>query len=89
MKSMDWAEQSACRDEDPILFFPGKNGAGPKADALELCGICPVATACLDWHMDIEARVPVEEAKYGGIAGGMTGYERWRLRQRLRIEAAS
>ena len=71
----DWRARAACRGSDPELFFPtaesGPVRAGQVAAAKAVCARCPVRAACL---AEALARIPY------GIAGGLTEYERRRLR---------
>ncbi|MER6167607.1 WhiB family transcriptional regulator [Streptomyces violaceorubidus] len=51
----DWQTRSACRGEDPELFFPvGDSGPAllQAADAKAVCRLCSVTEACLRWAMD-------------------------------------
>ena len=49
---MDWRHESACRDEDPELFFPIGN-TGPALtqidEAKAVCRRCSVVDECLRW----------------------------------------
>jgi WhiB family transcriptional regulator, redox-sensing transcriptional regulator len=45
----DWWDRAACRDEDPDLFFPASPARVAKAK--QVCAICPVQAACLDWAL--------------------------------------
>ena len=51
---MDWRHQSACREEDPELFFPVGN-TGPALaqieEAKKVCERCTVKEACLAWAL--------------------------------------
>ena len=52
---MDWRHQSACRDEDPELFFPVGN-TGPALaqieEAKKVCNRCIVKEPCLAWALE-------------------------------------
>ena len=52
---MDWRHQSACREEDPELFFPVGN-TGPAITQIEeakkVCNRCVVKEACLAWALE-------------------------------------
>ena len=54
---MDWRHQSACRDEDPELFFPVGN-TGPALTQIEeakkVCNRCIVKEPCLAWALEID-----------------------------------
>lgn len=72
---MDWRARSACRDEDPELFFPSAT-TGPDferqvAAAKEICGRCEVSFECLQYA--------VANGEEAGIWGGMTEHERKRF----------
>ncbi|PSL04256.1 WhiB family redox-sensing transcriptional regulator [Haloactinopolyspora alba] len=72
-----WAEDAACRDLDPELFFPvGPAGPGTEQErrALEVCGRCPVRRACLDWALRV--------GEADGVWGGTTPDERRLIRRR-------
>jgi WhiB family transcriptional regulator, redox-sensing transcriptional regulator len=51
---MDWRHESACRDEDPELFFPIGN-TGPALVQIEeaklVCRRCSVVDECLRWAL--------------------------------------
>jgi hypothetical protein len=50
----DWRHRSACRTEDPELFFPvGTDGPAllQIAEAKTVCRRCPVVTECLTWAL--------------------------------------
>jgi hypothetical protein len=83
----DWRDQSACRGDDPSLFFPNGD-SGPWLLAIEqakaICRSCPVLEACAQWAAD-------ERVEYG-IFGGLTEQERAanrRAHRRLSPEAAA
>ena len=52
---MDWRHESACRDEDPELFFPIGN-TGPAIlqieEAKQVCRRCEVREQCLAWALE-------------------------------------
>lgn len=67
----DWRHSSACRDEDPELFFPisrGESAKGQVEQAKAVCRRCLVKAKCLDWAL--------ESGQPEGIAGAMTPKER-------------
>lgn len=74
---MDWRHRSACRDEDPELFFPVGN-SGPAllqiAEAKAVCRRCPVIGDCLSWALD--------SGQDAGVWGGMSEDERRALKRR-------
>lgn len=72
-----WRERAACRGTDLNLFFPGRGEtAGP---AREICGVCPVRQACLNYALS--------NAIIHGIWGGLSERERRALRTNYRRSA--
>src|SRR5512144_1189770 len=74
-----WAEQAACRHEDPDLFFPPEEEHGRYAVLREtlakrICLTCPVLPECT-------AHALATDERYG-VWGGLTPAERDRLRRR-------
>ncbi|MEV7080867.1 WhiB family transcriptional regulator [Streptomyces sp. NPDC093516] len=70
----NWQAQSACRGEDPELFFPiGDTGPALAQieEAKDVCRYCTVIEHCLQWAL--EAR------EVHGIWGATTEAERRRL----------
>lgn len=78
----DWRTRSACRDEDPDLFFP-VGTAGPALlqteQAKAVCRRCDVIDECFQWAVD----GGVDD----GVWGGMSEEERRDVKRRggLRI----
>ena len=74
---MDWRHKSACRDEDPELFFPVGN-TGPAITQIEeakkVCNRCIVKDACLAWAL--------ESGQDAGVWGGLSEDERRALKRR-------
>jgi WhiB family redox-sensing transcriptional regulator len=74
---MDWRHQSACRYEDPELFFPVGN-TGPAITQIEeakkVCHRCIVKDACLAWAL--------ESGQDAGVWGGLSEDERRALKRR-------
>ena len=74
---MDWRHQSACRDEDPELFFPVGN-TGPAITQIEeakkVCNRCNVKEPCLAWAL--------ESGQDAGVWGGLSEDERRALKRR-------
>jgi len=74
---MDWRHQSACRDEDPELFFPVGN-TGPAITQIEeakkVCNRCIVKDSCLAWAL--------ESGQDAGVWGGLSEDERRALKRR-------
>lgn len=74
---MDWRHESACRDEDPELFFPiGTTGPAlmQVEDAKSVCQRCTVTEQCLEWALD--------NGQDAGVWGGMSEDERRALKRR-------
>jgi WhiB family transcriptional regulator, redox-sensing transcriptional regulator len=75
-READWRELSACRQEDPDLFFP-LVAAGPGLVQIErakaVCARCPVRAECL--------RFAMETAQDHGVWGGASEDERRALRR--------
>ncbi|CAM5292684.1 MULTISPECIES: WhiB family transcriptional regulator [Streptomyces] len=76
LAATDWRAMSACRREDPELFFP-IGDTGPCAVQIEqakaVCRDCAVVTPCLRWAL--------ETREAHGIWGATTETERRRLRR--------
>jgi len=75
--TMDWRHRSACRDEDPELFFPVGN-TGPAIaqieEAKKVCARCEVREACLQWAL--------ESGQDSGVWGGLSEDERRAMKRR-------
>jgi WhiB family transcriptional regulator, redox-sensing transcriptional regulator len=67
-----WRDKAACRAADPDLFYPDTSADLARARAI--CRGCPVWARCLDGAF--------REGDAWGIRGGLTAYERRRLRER-------
>lgn len=70
-RSVDWRLRSACRDEDPELFFPIGYGAQARLqreEAKEVCAGCPVRVECRKWALDT--------GQGAGVWGGLDETER-------------
>lgn len=69
---MDWRDRSACRDEDPDLFFPvGKTGLQVLRqieEAKAACRRCDVREECLAWA--------ITSGQEHGVWGGTSEDER-------------
>ena len=76
---MDWRHSSACRDEDPELFFP----EGPEEERLSIGVVRPVCNACKFQEPCLEYALTAPEVF--GIWGGLTERERRQVRRRSRI----
>ncbi|KUM73130.1 WhiB family transcriptional regulator [Streptomyces curacoi] len=73
----DWRDHSACRHEDPDLFYPiGTSGPAllQTEQAKAVCRRCPVQEQCLDWALDTGQSI--------GVWGGTSETERRALRRR-------
>jgi len=76
-EAMDWRHQSACRDEDPELFFPVGN-TGPAISQIEeakkVWNRCSVNERFLQWAL--------ESGQDAGVWGGLSEDERRALKRR-------
>jgi WhiB family redox-sensing transcriptional regulator len=73
----DWRHDSACREEDPEMFFPvGTTGPAQLqvTEAKSVCHRCPVASDCLAWAL--------ASGQDFGVWGGMSEDERRALKRR-------
>jgi WhiB family transcriptional regulator, redox-sensing transcriptional regulator len=68
-----WMGDALCRSVDPNLWYPEKGLAGV-AKAKQICDACPVRRECLEYAMKTN--------EPHGIWGGMSTYERLRLKTR-------
>ncbi|MEM9134318.1 MAG: WhiB family transcriptional regulator [Actinomycetota bacterium] len=68
---MTWRDFALCKGTSTELFFPHRGDTRGRAQALIVCGDCPVQQPCRD-HA-----IPNEEF---GIWGGMTEQRRRRIR---------
>ncbi len=67
-----WMVFAACRNADPLVFFPTtRDGVD---EALAICATCPVRADCLDYAVEARERF--------GVWGGMTEKQRRRLLRR-------
>ncbi|MFT4745419.1 MAG: WhiB family redox-sensing transcriptional regulator, partial [Nitriliruptoraceae bacterium] len=75
-RRMDWRTTSACRDEDPELFFP-IGTTGPAVDQMDaakrICNTCDVREECLEFALATN--------QDAGIWGGLNEDERRTLRR--------
>jgi WhiB family redox-sensing transcriptional regulator len=77
-----WRSLSACRGEDPEIFFPARRNMTTfvqLARAKAVCARCPVAAQCLDYAL--------ASGQQYGVWGGTSEEERKALRRRLRVGA--
>ncbi|MFD5101790.1 WhiB family transcriptional regulator [Streptomyces albidochromogenes] len=79
----NWRDRSACREEDPELFFPIGN-TGPALlqieEAKAVCRRCPVMETCLQWAM--------ENGEDAGVWGGLSEDERRSMKRRAARQRA-
>ncbi|WP_079047545.1 WhiB family transcriptional regulator [Streptomyces kanasensis] len=79
----NWRDRSACREEDPELFFPIGN-TGPALlqieEAKAVCRRCPVMETCLQWAL--------EQGEDGGVWGGLSEGERRAMKRRAARQRA-
>lgn len=71
-----WIDQAACRDTDPMLFFP-ERGESHEA-AVSVCNGCAVRADCLEHALRGPERF--------GVWGGTSERERRRIRALRRAE---
>jgi len=74
-----WRRSAACRDIDPVVFFPvGSTGPAVQqiADAKAICRGCPVRLVCLQFALTTNQE--------DGVWGGYSEDERRELRRRWR-----
>jgi len=78
----EWRSLSACRGEDPEIFFPAPRNMTTflqLARAKAVCARCPVAAQCL--------RYALATGQEYGVWGGTSEEERRAMRRRLRVSA--
>jgi WhiB family redox-sensing transcriptional regulator len=72
-----WRDRAACRGLDPDIFYPvSDDDAEP---AKEICAVCPVREACLEYALANRER--------DGVWGGATERERRRMIRQRRKSA--
>lgn len=74
-----WQASAACRSLTPGLFFSDNSGEG-SAEAVAVCGTCPVRSDCLQFALD--------NGELLGVWGGTTPSQRARLRRRRNASPA-
>jgi WhiB family transcriptional regulator, redox-sensing transcriptional regulator len=67
-----WYRDARCADADPEAFFPPKGGTG--AEALAICGTCPVVELCLAYALELEG--DSHDRTRAGVWGGTTPRQR-------------
>ncbi|MBA3286821.1 MAG: WhiB family transcriptional regulator [Acidimicrobiia bacterium] len=70
-----WRRHAACAGTDPSVFFPVRGES--TADALHVCGRCPVLTDCREWAI-------ADASLDYGVLGGMTARARKAARRARR-----
>lgn len=75
----EWMDDAACRADDipPDLFFPDPGQYRVASAAKQVCAVCPVRTACLDYALAAER--DRGDWSPAGVWGGTTPSERKRL----------
>jgi len=68
-----WASLAACREADPVTFFPGPDGDA--SEALKYCNACAVVDQCLDYALSARERY--------GVWGGTTEKQRKSMLRRV------
>jgi WhiB family transcriptional regulator, redox-sensing transcriptional regulator len=77
-KMFPFLEESACRGEDPELFYAESGAAITRAKSF--CGQCDVRAACLEWAINREEF---------GVWGGTTARERAAIRRERGVRLVS
>jgi WhiB family redox-sensing transcriptional regulator len=72
-----WQARGNCLGLDPDLFFPERGESAAEAKAV--CASCMVRTECLEFALEHKERF--------GVWGGLSEYERRRLRGARRLAA--
>lgn len=67
----EWMKDALCVEVDWEAFFVSKGGSVQPAK--RICGLCEVATECLEFALANDIRY--------GIFGGVTGWERRQLKR--------
>jgi WhiB family transcriptional regulator, redox-sensing transcriptional regulator len=75
----DWRDQALCAQSDPEAWFPEMGGS--TREAKRICSGCDVRAECLNYALTHNEAV--------GVWGGMSAYERQRLRRDARTAAAA
>jgi len=71
-----WRSDAACTGVDPDVFFPAGEDAALAEKAKEICAVCPVREACLQYALSTN--------QTEGVWGGLSSADRRRMRRRLR-----
>lgn len=77
--SEEWKDDAACRfpDVPTSLFFADDRNPKATIRAKQICALCPVRDACLEWAMSFSTHDDQH-----GVCGGLTERERRLLRRR-------
>ncbi|MGH9014202.1 MAG: WhiB family transcriptional regulator [Acidimicrobiia bacterium] len=76
--NLSWRQLARCRGIDPEVFYPVSDD-DDAAEAKEICALCPVREACLEYAL-------ASREKHG-VWGGLTERERRRVLRRRRKTA--
>jgi WhiB family redox-sensing transcriptional regulator len=74
-----WRVEAACSGVSSDLFFPVGEDPESSAAAKDICAVCPVREACLQYAISTN--------QTEGVWGGLDANERRRMRRRLRDKA--
>jgi WhiB family redox-sensing transcriptional regulator len=76
-----WEDYAVCRQFDPDLFFPGKNGKEQNEREMirVACRVCPVRQRCLDYAL---SRPEPQYGVWGGLTERQLGQARKSLGRR-------
>lgn len=74
----EWMDSALCTQVGTELFFPPKGNKN--IPAKRICNACPVAAECLQFALD-------NDIEYG-IYGGLSRFDRVRLKAQRRRDAA-
>jgi WhiB family transcriptional regulator, redox-sensing transcriptional regulator len=74
-----WRQLARCRGIDPEVFYPVSDDEDAAEEAKEICALCPVREACLEYALAAREK--------HGVWGGLTERERRRVLRRRRKTA--
>jgi WhiB family redox-sensing transcriptional regulator len=75
--NQSWRDRAACRGLDPTIFYPASDDDADAEPARQVCRVCNVREACLEFALAARERE--------GVWGGATERDRRRIiRQRRR-----
>lgn len=72
-----WEQEAACRNLDPMLFYPAKDAVEQQERARQVCAGCPVREQCLTSTLADEKRLRPSDRD--GIRAGLDGKQRYVL----------